>query len=328
MTHPFSDVLRSLVGDRLKENESMARHTNFRVGGPARWYTDVRSCEELTTLFAAAQAHRVPVTVLGGGSNTLVADEGIPGLVLQMALRGLTFNDQHVVAEAGVLSVGLARQTSDAGRSGLTWMISLPGTVGGAVRGNAGCFGGETADFLTEVEVWSNGSFQTISKREALFGYRTSRFKTTNEVILSATFQLPRGDKEQMQQEMMQMLAKRKTSQPLYAGSAGCIFQNISFHSETEVQRLSEVCDIPVEMQHTHRISAGWVIDQLGLKGTRIGNAQISPEHGNFIINLGGATATDILSLIALVKTNTLDRFGLLLHEEVALLPSPLSSSV
>ena len=309
--------LKTLFGDRLKENEPMSKHVNFRIGGPARWFAEVKSVEELEKAIALCRESGVEWFVMGGGSNTLVADEGFDGVVLKMAMREFVIEGTTVTAESGVLSVALARATADAGLKGFTWAIGLPGTIGGAVRGNAGCFGGETKERLISAKVLRDGKVIELSKVDLDFGYRESAIKHSNDTVLSATFELEPGDSEALKKQLDETLAKRKASQPLHAGSAGCIFKNYEISDDEELQRLKRDADIPTEMQKSRRISAGWLVDQLDLKGSKIGGAQISEEHGNFIVNLGDATASDVVQLIAMAKMKARNTYGIQLQEEV-----------
>lgn len=301
----------------LKENEPLSKHTNFRIGGPARWFGEARTREEFDELVRFAAEHGVPWHVIGGGSNTLASDEGFPGVVIQMAMRGVTIDGTTVVAEAGAMSAAVARQTASAGLQGMEWAISLPGTIGGAARGNAGCFGGEMKDVVRSVTVLCDGEVVERTSVDLHFGYRESAIKHSKDVILSVTMELNPGDREALLKKIDETLAKRKASQPLYAGSAGCMFKNYDA-TEEDMQRLQKEYDVlPPEMMASRRVSAGWLIDKLGLKGTKIGNAQISPEHGNFIVNLGSATASDVAQIVALVKTRARNQLGIQLQEEV-----------
>jgi len=323
----ITQQLNQLFGQRLLENELLSKHTNFRIGGPARWMVEVRSEEELKAALEIAQANSVPFFVMGGGSNTLASDAGFVGLVLVMGMRKIKIHpsvilrptaeesrdpsplaqdDKSVTVEAGAMSAALARATSEAGLQGLEWMISLPGTVGGAIRGNAGCFGGEMKDALKTIRVLrcipplpeggqgGGGACRVIefSNKDLQFGYRESSIKHSNDIILSVIFELEAGDPALLKTKMDGYLAKRKASQPLYAGSAGCIFKNYEVADEADFAKLKQVANIPEEMLKAKRIGAGWIVDQLDLKGTKIGGAEISRAHGNFIINTGNATAT------------------------------------
>ena len=320
----ITQELKAVFGERLKEQEPLVKHLNFRIGGTARWFIDVSTIEELEHAIAICTDAKVPYFVLGGGSNTLASDEGFNGLVLKIAMRSHQIipstgsgNKQMVVADAGVISAALARVTATAGLAGFTWAISLPGTIGGAVRGNAGCFGGETKDHLVKVEVLRNGEVVEFTKDDLQMGYRESSVKHSDDIVLRAYFEFEEGDPEELKQKLAENLSKRKASQPLHAGSAGCIFKNYEIESDEELERLRGLDVIPEAMIEARRISAGWVVDQLDLKGKKIGGAMISEEHGNFIVNLGEATASDVVQLVALVKEKAMNTFGIRLHEEV-----------
>lgn len=312
----ITNELKTIFGDRLKENEPLAKHLNFRIGGPARWFTDVSTIEELEHAIAICKQHDVPYFVLGGGSNTLAADEGFDGVILKIAMRDYQIHGNTVIADAGVISASLARVTANEGLAGFAWAISLPGTIGGAVRGNAGCFGGETKDYLTKVDVLREGEVVTLTKDELKMGYRESAIKHSDDIVLRAYFDLPEGNAEELKAQLDETLAKRKSSQPLHAGSAGCIFKNYEITDDTELERLTSE-NIPPAMLEARRISAGWVVDQLDMKGAKVGDAMISEEHGNFIINLGNATASDVVQLVSMVKMKARDRYGIQLQEEV-----------
>ena len=321
----FFDTLTNIVQGSVLENEPMAKHTNFRIGGPARYFVEVKTIEELQKTIDLAKEHAIPWVVLGGGSNILVADEGYRGLVVKIGFRQLDIlTDQGgsptgaVVADAGVLSVMMARKTAMAGLKGFGWAIGLPGTIGGAVRGNAGCFGGETRDYLTKVEVFRDGDVIELSNEECTFAYRESVFKHNQDIVLRAHFELETGDATELTKELDDFLSKRKSTQPLYAGSAGCLFKNTDVN-EPIMESLGQMFQIPDPMRTRYRIGSGWLIDQLGLKGVQEGRAQISPEHANFVVNLGDATAHDIASLITRIKKDVLEKTGIHLEEEVQL---------
>ncbi len=316
MTNMLSQ-LKMIFGDRFKENEPLAKYTNFRLGGPARWFVDTKTVEEIQQALEIAKKNQVPWFVLGGGSNTLVSDKGFEGLVIRIVMRHHTIQGTSVVAEAGDISVALARATAEAGLAGFTWAISLPGTIGGAVRGNAGCFGGEMKDVVKGVKVLRGGEVIELSKKDLKFSYRESAIKHSEDIVLSATLELKRGDATILKKQLEEMLGKRKATQPLYAGSAGCMFKNFEFKDEKDLEKLKKEADIPIEMLRDKRLSCGWLIDQMDLKGKKIGGAEISPEHANFVINVGGATADDVVQLTAYVKTQARNRFGIQLQEEV-----------
>ncbi|MDO8622105.1 MAG: UDP-N-acetylmuramate dehydrogenase [bacterium] len=321
-----STILQALADLRVREHEPMARHTNFRIGGPARYYVEARTPEEVTRAVAAARDAAVPWFALGGGSNTLVADAGFDGLVIQLANRGVSVDGTRVTAGAGAISAAVARAAGDAGLTGFEWAISLPGTIGGAVRGNAGCFGGETKDCVESVAVLDasgvNCQVSIVAAADCGFRYRHSIFKEHPEwIILEVTLALTTGNPAECQRRMDEHLSRRKTKQPLERPSAGCLFANVEFETlnAEQVQRLDAATDGAwrAVVHDDGQIPTGWLIERLGLKGHRIGNVMISEKHGNFVINLGGGTATDVLALIAVVKNRARETYGIELREEV-----------
>ncbi len=319
----IADKLAVCFGPQFKENEPLAKHVNFRIGGLSRYFIEARSTTDLVEAVRVADEYAIPYFILGGGSNTLVADAGYQGLVIKAANRNLRIEDDRVTAEAGVISATVARASADRGLRGFEWAISLPGTIGGAVRGNAGCFGGEIKDTLQSVKLLRAGAVIDVSVGDMDYKYRHSILKAPgheHDVVLEATFKLKPGDRAQAMAEIDKHLTGRKASQPLGSSSAGCMFKNFEFKTEDEILKIKQQTTIPESMLAAHRLGAGWVIDQLGLKGTKIGEAQIAPQHGNFLLNVGNATAHDVLSLINHVKTKARDEFGLQLQEEVQLL--------
>ncbi len=316
----LAEQLTARFGAQYKEHESLAKHVNFRIGGPAKYFVEARSSDEIVAAVKIAEACEMPYFVLGGGSNTLVSDEGYNGLVIKAANRKSTITGDRVTAEAGVISATVARSTANAGLRGFEWAVSLPGTIGGAVRGNAGCFGGEVKDNLESVKILRHGEVIELTNTDLQFGYRHSLLKTAgheHDIVLEATFKLTPGDKAEALALIDKNLAGRKASQPLGSSSAGCMFKNFEYDSADDVAKLAKEVEIPEAMQKLHRLGAGWIIDQLGLKGFQMGEAKIAPEHGNFLLNVGHATASDIVALISYVKMKARDEFGIQLHEEV-----------
>jgi len=325
MTAMISNMrISRLFGSRLKEREPLAKHVNIRIGGPADFYVEAKSSEELVLAVEAALADGLPYVVLGGGSNSLPSDEGFRGLVIQAANRGWRIEDERVYAEAGVPSAFLARKAAEAGLTGLEWAVSLPGTIGGAVRGNAGCFGGETKDAVVSVDALrvTDGSTERVvySNEDCRFGYRDSAFKRSSDVVLDVELELTQAPKEECLAKLDAVLSKRKLEQPSDNPSAGCMFKNFEYRDESDVAKLRATIDVPKEFLDAKRIPAGWLIEQADLKGESIGGASVSEKHGNFLVNRGDATASDVLQLISLIKMRIRDGYGVQLEEEVQLL--------
>ncbi|HVM91019.1 MAG TPA: UDP-N-acetylmuramate dehydrogenase [Verrucomicrobiae bacterium] len=301
------------------EQELMSKHTNFRVGGPARLYVIAQTPDEAMQAIEEAKTKNMPFYVFGGGSNLLVSDQGFDGMMIQMANRGLKIDGQRVMADAGAITALVARQSVDAGLTGFEWAIGVPGTIGGAVYGDAGCYGGEMRDVVESVDALrlSDGQRVTLSNADCGFGYRASMFKREPHVIFGVTLKLePSPDVAASKKRMEDIVAMRKEKQPLDASSAGCVFKNFEFTDEKELDILKRHLEVPQSMIDKKQIPVGWLIDQAGMKGKRIGDVEVSSKHGNFFINTGKARAQDILALISLVKMNVRDDLGIELQEE------------
>jgi UDP-N-acetylmuramate dehydrogenase len=302
----LGDALARIVGaDRVQQHAPLAPLTTFRVGGPADWLVEVRSADELRAVMSAARQANQRVTVLGGGSNLLVADGGVRGLVIRM--RGGHIRQaapDGVRADAAVTINGLVRWTLLHDLGGLELWAGTPGTVGGAIYGNAHFKGRLIGDLVRRVAVVSReGDLAELPAAAMEFGYDTSRLQRTREILVWAEFCVHPAPAATLRDTARESLAYRKRTQPLNLPSAGCIFQNPDPGSEPLPP------DVPA--------SAGALIDRAGLKGFRIGGAQVSSTHGNFIVNDGTARASEIRELIELCKLVVRDRFGVKLKEEI-----------
>ncbi len=295
------DRLRELFGERVQREAPLAPYTSARVGGPADVLITVRSARELALVVRRLWAWEAPFWVLGGGSNVLVADEGVRGVVVLNRARKSAFvqdaEPPTVWAESGANFGGLARRAATLGLAGLEWAAGIPGTVGGAVVGNAGAHGGEVAAVLEMAEILHREKGRTFYTAEALeFGYRHSALKAegSDAVVLSATFRLRREAPDAVQARMQAYKAQRERTQPPGA-SMGSMFKNP-----------------PGDY-------AGRLIDAAGLKGTTVGDAEISPLHANFFVNKGNAKAQEIWALMYLARTTVARKFGVWLEPEIRL---------
>ncbi len=301
----------------LKANEPMSKHTTFKIGGPAEYFLTINTTEKLIEALRYLDEENVPYFILGGGSNMLVSDEGYQGVVIniQTAMSGI--EDGFFVADAGCATVEVAQKTMAAQLSGFEWGVGVPGTIGGAVRGNAGAMGKEMKDDVYSVDVYRNGEVVTLTNAECEFGYRHSAFKHSSDVILRVALKLaPYTSIEQQaesKQKMLDFLKYRNTTQPKGFASTGCIFKNV----DCVAQNVESKIEIPEEFLKRGKISAGWLVEQAGMKGRQIGQAQVSPVHGNFVVNLGGATASDVTALIEEIKTAVCNKTGITLEEEI-----------
>lgn len=315
------EKLREQLGKEVLVDESLSRHCTLRIGGPARFFYIARTRADVVRAIHAARTLGISCVVIGGGSNVLVADSGFDGLVIKVASMETRIDPERLYADAGVVSALAARKASEAGLTGIEWMVTLPGTVGGAVRGNAGAFGFETKDRIESVDILRGNEEMTIPARDAKFGYRDSIFKHSNDIVLGATFKLSLGDPKEINRTMKEFLDKRSDEQPLGAQSAGCIFKNYEPGSRSieEVEMKFKPEDRPRlrEFWGRNRVPAGWLIEKAGIKGFCIGNVCVSDKHGNFSVTAPGATSDQLIQLISAVKMKVRDTLGIQLEEEV-----------
>ena len=311
------------LGIAVARGEPLARHTTFRIGGPADLWATVNDPNQLRALADLAAENSIPAAIVGGGSNVLVSDAGVRGLLIANRTRGFGMEmgergtAGRLVAESGVALAGLARWTIREGWAGLEWAVSVPGTVGGAVIGNAGAHGGCIADNLAWASVAYPGQApRRLARVEFDFTYRSSALKqqpcaalacanhlaggrmdaaNPGPVVLAAAFELQPGDAAELAGRAERYLARRRETQPVEP-SAGSIFRNPAGDY------------------------AGRLIEAVGLKGHRCGGAQVSPRHANFIIKTGDASAADVLALMTLIQRRVCEQYGITLTPEIVLL--------
>ncbi len=308
MSAAVESLCAAFGADRVGNRVSLAPFTTFRVGGPADLFIETRGSDEIVTALTLAHAAGALVTVLGGGSNVLVSDAGVRGLVIRTRGGGVTLvGRDRVRADAAVSINGLVRWTVNHGCAGLEAWAGTPGTIGGAIFGNAHFGGRSIGELVSDVRLASrDGTTTDLPGAEMAFGYDCSRLQRTGEVLLSATFRVGPGETAALRATARASLAFRKQTQPLDTPSAGCVFQN----PDPARDRLTD--GVPW--------AAGALIDRAGLKGTAIGGARVSPAHGNFIVNEGSATAADIRGLIVRCRDEVRARFGVELREEIVYL--------
>ena len=304
----FGARAQAIFGARARADVPLAPLTTFRVGGRADWLVETRTSAETIAAVRLAADCGLPVTLLGGGSNVLVSDRGVRGVVVRP--RGGTIaqiDRARVRADAAVSINGLVRWTLLRSLAGLEAWAGTPGTVGGAVYGNAHFGGRLIGELISEVQLVDRGARCASVPASAMgFGYDRSRLQQTGEVVLNATFSVLPGEVSALRGVARQSLAFRRRTQPLEASSAGCVFQN----PERGRDRLPD--DLPW--------SAGALVDRAGLKGRRVGGATVSMAHGTFIVNDGSATAADIYTLAELCRAAVKARFGVELRREIVLL--------
>jgi UDP-N-acetylmuramate dehydrogenase len=283
----FSDITRL--------DEPLAPYCWMKLGGPAQYFIQPRDLEELRRVAQTCRELEVPIRLLGGGSNLLIRDEGVSGAVVRLGGEGFSrieVEGTRVKAGAGALLSSLISHAVKEGLAGLETLVGIPGTVGGALHGNAGGRSGDIGQFVESVTVMTaTGEIRVRREDELAFAYRSSNLDEVT--ILEATFDLQRDDPDEITRRMRKLWITKKATQPYSFQSAGCIFKN------------------------PRGISAGLLIDQAGLKGTRIGNAEISDRHANFIVAHPGATSQDVVRLIDLARSKVAEQFGVDLELEI-----------
>jgi UDP-N-acetylmuramate dehydrogenase len=288
---------------KVDENVALSRYTTVGVGGPARWFGQPSSEGELVELLSWAEGEAVPVAVIGLGSNLLVADEGFAGLALrlrgtlaQVAAGDASTGDTVLAAGGGAALAVCLHRARDAGLGGLEFACAIPGTVGGAVWMNAGAYDSDLSRILVRALVATGGGTAWLTPRELGMRYRGSALHR-GQVVAGAELQLERRPVEEIRRVIAELQARRKATQPTNKRTFGSVFKNPD-----------------------HEMTSGQMLEACGLRGFRIGGAQISPKHANFVENAGGATAADVLALIAEARRRARERFGVLLEPEVQLL--------
>ena len=292
----FGEELEKMVNGTCLLNEPMSRHTSYGIGGPAGAYITPRDRDDLRRILHFADEQNIPVFFIGSGSNLLVADEGLNGIVITLikSFNKLEIKGCHIYAETGVMLGHMVKHCIKQKLTGLETMVGVPGTLGGALMMNAGAFGSEISNCLKNVDVMTlTGEIKQYSVKDIDFNYRHSSFKK-NEIIMSANFVLKKATKQEIMNKRAKASAGRKETQPLRFRSAGSLFKNPK-----------------------KDVAAGYLIDKAGLKGTHRGDAEISEKHANFFVNHGKANAEDVVFLIRLARKTVEKKFGINLELEV-----------
>lgn len=305
----------------LKENVFLANLTTLGVGGKAKYFTEAKTQEELKSVVFCAEEKGLPFFILGGGSNLLVSDEGFEGVVIKTRNQNIKIFKNLIEVEAGFQLPRLAMLAANYGLGGLEFYIGIPGTVGGAVYGNAGAFGTETKDVLSQVKIFYQGKEKILAADNLQYAYRDSLLKRMpGAVILEAQFLLKKDNKEKIKKRTFAFLKKKRSSQPMDNNSCGCIFKNPEFPrnqvSNAARKKLLAFDEIN-KFKKAGRLPAAWLIDKCGLKGKKVGRAIVSDKHANFILNLGGATCKDIVRLTKDIKERVEEVFNINLEEEI-----------
>lgn len=305
---------------KFQKNISLANFSTFKIGGKIKYFLKAKNEKEIVEAIKWAKEEKLSFFILGGGSNILFSDKKFKGLVIKIENCRLQIVDCKIVAEAGVPLQKLVFESVKKGLSGLEFAAGIPGTLGGAIRGNAGAFGGEMKNVVEKVRVLrvKNKEFkiEELKNDECEFGYRESIFKKKkNWIILSAILKLKKGKKKEIEKEIKEILKKRKERQPLDFPSAGSVFKNVPL--EKVPKEIQEIFKDKIKREPFPCLPAGALIEAVGLKGYQIGGAKISEKHANFILNVKNAKAKDVLKLINLIKKKVKEKFKIKLKEEI-----------
>lgn len=298
----LNNLEKIISKEKIKQNESMKNHTSFKIGGPAEFFVKVNSVEELKELLQLCEINKIPLTIVGNGSNLLVLDNGIKGIVLKIELKQIQIKDieegkVEVIVDSGVQLGLLAQNLLKEEISGFEELSGIPGTIGGAVVMNAGAHGKEMKDIVTEITAIDyNGNMHIFTNEESEFSYRHSKFLDEKYIILQVKLLLEKEKREEIKSKMNEYAKYRKEKQPIEYSSAGSTFK-----------------------RGTDFITAK-LIDDAGLKGYSIGGAKISEKHAGFIINTGNATAKDVLDLVEYVTDKVYEKFGKKIELEIKVL--------
>ncbi len=289
------DEIRSFFRGRITLSEPLGKYTSFQIGGPADYYLEPIDREDCLSLLSFCRQRALPFLIMGKGSNMLVSDDGVKGIVVNMeyGLNRVECSEGVVSADAGVALSRFVEFCIQQRFAGVEMLAGIPGTIGGAVVMNAGAHGGEISDYLLDVDVFRQGTLTTVPKSESRFAYRSSGFQ--NDVVLGARFRLRPGDQAELMRTRRELLIKRNRTQPINFPNSGSMFKNPPGNY------------------------AAKLIEEAGLKGYRYGNAQISDRHANFIVNLGGASALDVLDLVETAQKKVFEKSGIHLELEIKL---------
>lgn len=318
----MNDLKKMLPG--VKENEPLAPYTTFKIGGPAKYFFEAKNNDDLVKSLKVATEIGLNYVVIGGGSNLLVADSGFDGLVIRQLNSTFKIDGEKVFSESGAKVADVLSGTLKAGLIGWAWAAGLPGSIGGAVRGNAGAYGLGMSDITESVEVFRNGQVEILTNEQLKFSYRHSIAKEELMVILSAVLKLKKGDPVADEALVKKYIEHREKTQPLDLPNPGCAFKNINLDKiQIDKEKVIKALDITEEEWQVatkyHKLPVSYIFEKMNWKGKQIGGAQVSEKHGAFIVNTGSATAEHVIMLMSELKMRARNELGLMLEEEIQL---------
>ena len=298
----LSDLKKIIPEENIKINEPMSKHTSFKTGGPAEIYITGKTIKQIQEVLKFSKQNNIKLYIIGNGSNLLISDEGIKGIVLKISLENIQIEEKEdnviIIAGAGVKTMALAQTLKQKSIMGFEELAGIPGTIGGANYMNAGAYGKELKDIIVSTKAINKetGEIETLKNEEQELKYRSSIFKNRKYIIIETMLNLQKGIPEEIERKMNDFLNQRKEKQPIEYPSAGSTFKR------------------------GERFITAKLIDECGLKGYQIGGAQISEKHAGFIINKNNATSKDILDLIKYTKKKVFEKFGVQIEEEVEII--------
>lgn len=304
---------------KIQENIYLKDLSTFKIGGKAKYVVFAENNDDIIEALRFAQDKSLEIGIIGAGCNLLITDDNIDGLIIKMNTKAINIIDRQVFAEAGASLAALTAIAHKSGLIGLEWAPSVPSSIGGAIRGNAGAFGGETKDRLKAVKIYRNGKVLDIDTSELDFQYRYSSFKADNnkDIILGGVFELETGDVAMSQKQVRDNIIKKNQNQPVGVACSGCIFKNYEGIINPDlITKYPEIANF-IEKGI---IPSGYLIEKAGLKGFTLGGIQISERHANYMINIGHGKFNEVLDLIKIVKDKVFQEFGVMIEEEVVYL--------
>lgn len=306
----------------IRKNVILFPYTTFKIGGPAKYFCEIKDLDELNEALNFSQKNKLKIFILGGGSNALISDKGFDGLVIKVSGFRFQVSRNTIETQAGVPLGRIVIEAMNKNLSGIEWAVGIPGTMGGAVRGNAGAFGGSMSDIVQSVSIvdLNTGGVAKFNNSECLFAYRESVFKKRNDFFIwSAKLLLKKGSGQELKAKISEIMRYRQSRHPLDYPSFGSTFKNI--YDKKIIKKITEKFPEVKEniKKWGDKIPAAYLIDQCGLKGKTIGGIMISPKQPNFLINFNKGKAGDALRLINIIQEKVMNKFGVRLELEVQL---------
>lgn len=305
---------------KIEQNVPLKQISHYKIGGKAKYFFEAKNIDELIKAVEKQRQSKMPLFILADATNVLISDEGFDGLIIKIQSADWRTKFEIIKAESGILMAELVKIAAEKNLSGLEWAAGLPGTLGGAIRGNAGAFGKETKDIIQEVAsldiLQKNPKIVKRKAKDCDFEYRSSIFKKNpqKEIIIEATLKFQKGDKKEIEKRMAQNINYRLSNHPMEYPSLGSTFKNIPI---SQFKKTAVLKEFPVKNDPFPIIPAAFLISEAGLKGIACGGAMISPKHPNFIVNVMNATSNDVKKLIRLAKNEVRKKFKIELQEEI-----------